>query len=258
MITSTSNVQVKYVIGIQTKAKMRREEGVYVIEGLRMFKETPKELIEKVYAGEEFFKEKEFLFSGCPKVELVSEKVLKAMSDTKSPQGVICIVKQKSYDLHTILGENEEPLLVILEDIQDPGNMGTIFRTAEAAGALGVILSKNCVDIYNPKTIRATMGSIYRLPFFYAEDLHEVLDDLENIGIKSYGAHLLGETSYHCQDYKKGAAFVIGNEGNGLSEEISKKISTLIKIPMQGQVESLNAAMACGILLYEAARQRLL
>lgn len=258
MITSTANAQVKYVTGLQTKAKLRKEEKLYVTEGLRMFKETPKDEIEKVYAETEFLKEYRDLFEDCKQVEEVSLNVLKAMSDTKSPQGVICLVRQKSYELKDLMGREAAPFLVLLEDIQDPGNMGTIFRTAEAAGATGIILSKDCVDIYNPKTIRATMGSIYRMPFCYAEDLSEVLELLKEKGIVSYGAHLRGKEFYHCHDYKGGVAFVIGNEGNGLSEEISGQINTLIKIPMQGQVESLNAAMACGILLYEAARQRML
>lgn len=258
MITSTSNAQVKYVTGLQTKVKLRREEKLYVTEGLRMFKETPGDEIEKVYAETEFLKEYRDLFRDCKQVEEVSFNVLKAMSDTKSPQGVICLVRQKSYELKDLMGGDAAPFLLLLEDIQDPGNMGTIFRTAEAAGATGIILSKNCVDIYNPKTVRATMGSVYRMPFCYAEDLSEVLELLKKKGIVSYGAHLRGKEFYHCHAYKGGTAFVIGNEGNGLSEEISEQITTLIKIPMQGQVESLNAAMACGILLYEAARQRML
>ena len=153
--------------------------------------------------------------------------------------------------------ENYEkaPFLMILEDLQDPGNMGTILRTAEGAGVTGIILSKNCVDLYNPKVIRSTMGSIYRMPVMQA-DLLEILPVLKENKIQTYAAHLKGKNWYHEEDYTEGTAFFIGNEGNGLSDELSDSADCLIKIPMEGKVESLNAAMAAGILMYETARQR--
>ena len=153
--------------------------------------------------------------------------------------------------------ENYEkaPFLMILEDLQDPGNMGTILRTAEGAGVTGIILSKNCVDLYNPKVIRSTMGSIYRMPVMQA-DLLEILPVLKENKIQTYAAHLKGKNWYHEEDYTEGTAFLIGNEGNGLSDELSDSADCLIKIPMEGKVESLNAAMAAGILMYETARQR--
>ncbi|MDD3219973.1 MAG: RNA methyltransferase [Lachnospiraceae bacterium] len=303
MITSTSNAQVKNVIQLRTKAKARREQGVFVVEGLKMFEEAPAFLMEQVYVSESFLKQHGELESLAQYgYEVVADKVFKTMSDTQTPQGILCILRQENYTLEDILQPPKEdapvsltqvfqmaevsgshvehiktkqkdagkkasdisnnndksyaPLIIILEDLQDPGNLGTIFRTAEGAGVSGIILSRNSVDIYNPKTIRSTMGSIYRMPFIYVEDLSEIMDKLKNHGIRTYGAHLKGINTYDHESYEGGSAFVIGNEGNGLTDELSEQIQCLIKIPMQGKLESLNAAMACGILVYEAARQR--
>ena len=120
----------------------------------------------------------------------------------------------------------------------------------------GVILSRDCVDIYNPKVIRSTMGSIYRMPFVYVEDLPEVVSMLSGMGIRTYAAHLEGKNSYDKENYKKGTAFLIGNEGNGLRKETADAADTYVRIPMCGEVESLNAAIAASVLMFEAARQR--
>ena len=154
------------------------------------------------------------------------------------------------------MGEKEHPLFLVLEDLQDPGNMGTIFRTAEGAGVDGIFMSTNCVDIYNPKVIRSTMGSVYRVPFVYVEDLPAVLDSLKDYGITAYAAHLEGKNRYDQECYRKGTAFLIGNEGNGLREEVAERADIRIRIPMEGQVESLNAAIAAAVLMFEAGRQR--
>ena len=134
--------------------------------------------------------------------------------------------------------------------------MGTIIRTAEAAGVDAVFMSKDCVDIYNPKTIRSTMGSIYRMPFIYIEDILNLLDLFRKNGVKSYAAHLDGEKFYDQEDYCSGTAILIGNEGNGLRDEVTEKADKLVKIPMHGEVESLNAAIAASVLMFEVFRQR--
>ena len=131
-----------------------------------------------------------------------------------------------------------------------------MFRTGEGAGISGVILNRTTVDLFNPKTIRSTMGSIYRVPFYIADNFAETIRDMKQKGIRTYAAHLEGKKSYDGFDYRGSSAFLIGNEGNGLSDEIASLADTYIRIPMAGQVESLNAAMASGILMYEAARQR--
>ena len=139
---------------------------------------------------------------------------------------------------------------MVLEDIQDPGNLGTIFRTAEGAGASGIILSEGCVDIYNPKTVRATMGSLYRMPFIYSHELSETIGKLKAAGLTVYAAHLKGERSYDEIDYSD-SAFLIGNEGNGLKDETAALADTYIRIPMEGSLESLNASVAASVLMYE-------
>ena len=171
-----------------------------------------------------------------------------------TPQGVLALVKMMKYSLEDLL-EQEKPLFLVLENLQDPGNLGTILRTGEGAGINGVIMSHDTVDIYNPKVTRSTMGSIFRVPFVYVDDLLEVAETMKQKNIITYAAHLNG-TDYTKEDYQKGTAFFIGNEGNGLTDKLTDKVQKKIKIPMCGKVESLNAAMASGLLVYEARRQR--
>ena len=147
-------------------------------------------------------------------------------------------------------------LFLALEDIQDPGNLGTIIRTAEGAGITGIIMSDDCVDVYNPKTIRSTMGSVYRMPFLYVHDLPEIILALQAKGVCIFAAHLEGSSAYDEADYCRKCAFLIGNEGNGLRAEVAACADQYIKIPMCGQVESLNAAVAASVVMFEAARQR--
>ena len=256
MITSTANAQVKNLAQLIKKSKARTEQGVYIVEGIKMFQEAPKNEIVKAYISEELYEKgtlREAL-EGIPH-EILKKEVFDHVADTKTPQGILCIMKQKKYTLEQLTA-GECPLLLVLENIQDPGNLGTMMRTAEGAGVTGVLLSKGCVDIYNPKTIRSTMGSIYRVPFLYTDDLLGDLDKLHEKGITTFAAHLKGKGYYDEESYCVPTAFLIGNEGNGLSDEISEKAKQYIKIPMEGQLESLNAAVAAAILMYEASRQR--
>lgn len=259
-ITSLTNQRVKEVVLYVGKAKERKKADVYVVEGSKMFMEAQTEDLVEVFVSEQFLaKAGEEQLARLKQIDArvcqVTEEILRKMSDTQSPQGILCVLKQKHYDLECFL-KTPRPLLVVLEDLQDPGNLGTILRTGEGAGITGVIMSKECVDIYNPKTIRSTMGSIYRVPFVYVEDLHEVIRELNERGITTYAAHLRGEKTYDSFSYEEGCAFLIGNEGNGLRESTAELAAQYLKIPMQGSVESLNAAIATSILIYEAARQR--
>ena len=256
MISSTSNPQVKRLAQLQKKSKARNEEKVFIVEGLRMFVEVPEERVEKVYVSESFYnKKKQELNLQDYSYEILSDNVFQHVSDTMTPQGIMCVVKQKQYNIEELL-QIENPHFMVLDNLQDPGNLGTIVRTAEGAGVHAVFLSKESVDIFNPKTIRSTMGSIYRMPVIYVEDLLTLLDTFKEKGIKSYAAHLAGKNSYDQECYKDGTAILIGNEGNGLRDEVSQKADILVQIPMQGQVESLNAAIAASILMFEVARQR--
>lgn len=250
-------MQVKQVMLLNRKARERRKQGVFLVEGLKMFVEAPRERLVKTYVSESFIQEEEHekVLEGI-EYEVVKDSVFAQMSDTLTPQGILTIVKQEQYSIGDITDAEKTPLFLVLEDLQDPGNVGTIFRTAEGAGVTGIIMTKNCVDIYNPKTIRSTMGSIYRVPFVCVEDLDEVLEWFENNEILTYAAHLRGENFYDQEDYNKGTAFFIGNEGNGLTDELSEKADRWIRIPMEGKLESLNAGVAAAILMYEASRQR--
>lgn len=259
MITSISNAQVKQVCAYVQKAKERRKDGVFVVEGRKMFEEAPLAWIVKVYVTEAFLDKhhkdairEKLLQTGY---ETVTEEVFAKMSDTKTPQGVLCLVTWPVYTLEEMVSDRNGTF-VVLEDIQDPGNLGTIIRTGEGAGISGVIMTRETVDIFNPKTIRATMGSIYRVPFVYVEDIAKAIACLKQADISVYAAHLKGTQYYDAFDYTKGSAFLIGNEGNGLKEQTADLADVYVKIPMAGQVESLNAAIATTLFMYEAARQR--
>lgn len=254
MITSKGNEKVKNVVDLQKHTKARVKQETYVVEGLKMFEELPRENILEVYATAEIVDKHAQALNGLA-VEIVDERIFAYMADTKTPQGILCVARQMKYETADLLGK-PQPFLLMLEDLQDPGNVGTIFRTAEGAGVDGIILSANCVDVYNPKAVRAAMGSMWRVPFLYTDDLLEVIEKMKKANITTYAAHLDGDGMYDQEDYQRGCAFLIGNEGNGLSDKLTKAAEKLIKIPMEGKVESLNAAIATAILVYEGARQR--
>ena len=281
MITSSSNQQIKDIMQLQKKSKTRWQQRVFVVEGPRMVAETPRELVQKVYLSESFRREKLSGDRDCSAVragageqdsdgmrnmdwklwlenyeyEIVSDSVFSAISDTKTPQGILCLVRMPEYALADLL-KSDCPHLLLLESIQDPGNLGTMLRTGEGAGVDGIIMNRSTVDLFNPKVIRATMGSLYRVPFVLVDDLAETAGTLKRHGIALYAAHLKGTETYDTPDYTKGTAFLIGNEGNGLSDETAALADAYIRIPMEGKVESLNAAIAATLLMYEVHRQR--
>ncbi len=285
MITSTSSSQVKHIVNLQKKSKLRKEEKQFVVEGIKMVSEAPKDRLVKVYISEtfkadneEFLKKMNYEALGKDILEVVSDNVFVRMSDTQTPQGIMAVVKMSDVCIEDMFEKDnytdskddgadkvedntvdakKQPLLLILENLQDPGNLGTIVRMAEGAGVTGIIMSSNTVDIYNPKTIRSTMGSLYRVPVIYVDDICKAVDECKEKGVKVYAAHLKGTDNYNQKDYAQPTAFMIGNEGNGLSDRLTQKADELVRIPMQGKVESLNAAIACTILTYEAVRQRL-
>jgi TrmH family RNA methyltransferase len=256
MITSKSNIKVKRIKKLQKSAKARVEEGLFVVEGSKMVFEAPDDLLTECFVSETFYKKNpnKVRELGCP-YEVVSDQVFEALSDTKTPQGILGLVKELKYSVEEILG-GEPPLLLVLESIQDPGNLGTIFRTAEAAGVTGIIMNTTCVDIYNPKTIRSTMGAVYRQPFMIVSQLEDFLGMAKESGVKLLAATGMGAKSYEKEDYQSPVGLLIGNEGNGLSESILSLADERIRIPMKGQGESLNVAVAVSVLAYEAYRQR--
>ncbi len=258
MITSSSNNKIKQVIQLKKKAKARAEAGLFLVEGFKMVEEAMEFGIQEIFIAEsreEEFQKQHNSTLGTLSYEVVSDKLFQEMSDTVTPQGILATVKIPKYSLEDILAKSDGHI-IMLENLRDPGNLGTILRSAEGAGATGVILSKESADIFNPKVIRSTMGSVFRVPFCYVEDFRDAMRKAKNQGITLYAAHLQGSKEYESFNYTKPCGFLIGNEANGLTEETGELADTLIRIPMAGKVESLNAAMAASILMFEVARQR--
>ena len=295
MITSTGNGRIRELAKLKKSAKDRNEKGIFLVEGPKMFREIPFSLLREAYASESFLKTADGRLAMTQaeqagiRMETVSDSVFQYVSDTRSPQGILAVVEQLRYSvdelkqsrmpadaeadmraasetkLLTAAGpktaakaeaHGKQPLVIVLENLQDPGNLGTILRTAEAAGATGILLSKDCADIYNPKVTRSTMGSIFRVPFVYTDHLQEELLNLKKAGVRLYAAHLKGSTDMYAETYTGASAFLIGNESRGLAEDTAALADQAVRIPMSGKVESLNAAVAASVLLYEAKRQR--
>lgn len=260
MIESRSNPRIKALSALIKKKKARDEEGVFVVEGRRMFMEAPDEGIKEIYVSKSFLEQ----FKNEPGIgeklercgyEVLSNEVFRSVSDTQTPQGIMCIVRQMKYDIEEVIS-GPSPFLLFAEDIQDPGNLGTMIRSGEGAGITGVLMTDNTVDIYNPKTIRSTMGSVFRTKFCHVPDMKAAVDMAKSAGIKVYAAHLKGKRVYDEPDYKGPCGIIVGNEGAGITEETALAATELIKIPMKGRVESLNAAVAATVIMYEIARQR--
>ena len=267
MITSTSNNQIKNIIALNKKARERKAQRLFVVEGIRAVAEVPALLLHAIYYVEGFGASSDGqafisdIRSKAPNVpmEEVAKNVFNSMSDTVTPQGVLAVVKMQDFTMDEVLGKatGKPAHIVILESLQDPGNMGTIIRTAEGAGATGIIMNSTTVDLYSPKVVRSTMGSIFRVPHIVVSDLGSTLTELkEKHGVSVYAAHLKGEKFYDEFDYTSPTAFMIGNEGNGLTDETANMATSYLKIPMEGQLESLNASVAAALLMYETHRQR--
>ena len=256
MITSMANQKIKRILELQKHSKARYKEGLFVAEGIRLFEEIPDELIEAVYYTDAFalkYDNKERL--ARLNNETVEESIFKKISDTVNPQGVMALVRFPKWDADAILSE-ENTLLLCLENVQDPGNLGTMIRTSEAAGVRAVFATKDSVDVFSPKVVRSTMGAIFRVPVIYIEDIAAMEKMLLSAGVSVYAAALSEKNEYTDVDYRGKCAILIGNEGNGLSDAAITGATSAIKIPMEGRVESLNAAVSAAVIMYEAKRQR--
>ncbi|MDO4962404.1 MAG: RNA methyltransferase [Eubacteriales bacterium] len=257
----------KFILELQKKPKVRRESGLYTVDGPKMAGELDPGDVENVYVTKSFlasqhFKECEELLRSV-RYELVQDSEMKQMSDTVTPQGILVVARQKRVRGIRAMAEGvKDPLFLILETIQDPGNLGTIFRTAEAAGVTGIIMNNETVDAWSPKVVRSTMGAVLRMPFTAVDDLNEAVTKLasgaftEGNKVNIYAAHLDGAVDYAAADLKGASAIMIGNESRGLSDELSGRADKKILIPMCGRTESLNAAVAAAVICFEAARQR--
>lgn len=266
-ITSVNNDKVKRITKIMSSPKERKYSGKYLVEGLRMVREIPFEDLDSLYMTQEFFDKHVIRDAHLMKLVnravdksksyIVSDIVLRKLASTEKPQGIVALTDIKEYRLEDILGdEDTTPVILIIERLQDPGNMGTIIRTAEGAGVTGILVSYDSVDIYSPKVVRSTMGSIFRKKIVITYDMVGDIKRLKNAGIRIFGMHLDGRSIYD-EDLTGPSAFLIGNEGAGLSDDISSMTDKLLRIPMLGKVESLNAAASATIITYEALRQRI-
>ena len=261
MIVSKSNTIVKYVSSLHKK-KARWKDKKFFIEGIRSVEEciNSKGLIQQVLYSDSLFDTDRGsnLFEEIKnkyKTYHVEDKILKNISDTENPQGIIAVVGFFLDSLDDII-KDKNNFIVILDRVQDPGNVGTIIRTADAFGASGIIVTNGCVDIYNPKTIRSTMGSIFHVPITFTDDIISTISELKKKNIKIISTSLSAQKFNYDLDYNKEFALVVGNEAFGVSDEVLSHSDYTMKIPMSGRAESLNAAIATGVVMYEVFKQR--
>lgn len=259
IITSKENEEIKKIKKLYDK-KVREEERKFIIDGIKILKEAFEEKadIEKIVICRDLLDKNsqltdEAFLNKIKEYETIetSESVFKSISEVQTPQGIIAIIRineeRNKIDLN-------EDLFLVLDDIQDPGNIGTIIRTADSAGISQIIATKGTADCYNSKVIRATMGAIFRVKVIYTDNIINTLDMLQKNNIKVLATDLLATKTIYEADYNK-SAIVIGNEANGVSKKVLDKANEKIKIPMWGRAESLNAAVATGIIIYEAKRK---
>ncbi|MCR4892201.1 MAG: RNA methyltransferase [Lachnospiraceae bacterium] len=251
MIESPSNPKLKRIRQLLDRSRARREEDAFVVEGLRSFREIPEDDIIEVFISQSFRKDHPDIQG-----EIIKENIFNHLSDTQNPQGILAVVRQRHYTIEQIM-RSSEGLLLILEGIQDPGNLGTMLRVGEGAGVSGILMDRNTADIYSPKVVRSTMGSIFRVPFLYSSDLPDLILGLKEEGVRIYSSHPKAEQLYFEAEYPKKTAFLIGNEGRGLSDELSSLADERISIPMMGKTESLNAAISAALLMYQYRTQRM-
>ena len=250
VITSKDNEIVKHIRKLRDK-KFRDEAGEFIVEGIKMIEEAVREKakIKMVVVCEELNQgpiQKEILYKiAKEKIVYVSDKVFKVLTDVTTPQGILAVVNNEI--------DFSKDLYLVLDNIQDPGNMGTILRTADSVALTQIIVPKGNADSYNPKVVRSTMGAIFRVNVIEVDNLVKTIKEMKKHKIQVLATDLATDYSIYDVSYKR-SAIVIGNEGNGVSPEILELADKRIKIPMPGKTESLNAAVATGIILYNAIR----
>ncbi|NMB26198.1 MAG: RNA methyltransferase [Firmicutes bacterium] len=263
LITSTQNPQIKRMRSLYTR-KGRERTGLIPVEGVRFVMEALAAAEKGVTSVDAIFCE-----DGCEhsldeelskalgrfqnQIMRCSTSVFKTLSDTGTPQGIVAAVTRPSQEVSLLSGQGQASYLIV-DRVQDPGNLGTMIRTAAAAGAQGIFCLSGTVDPYNSKTLRATMGSVFRIPIVTGVDSRELVTDLQSHGCRLIAADIDAE-HYHFEiPYTGPNAIIIGNEGQGIGRDLLDAADTRVKIPLAQGVESLNAAVACGILLFEVVR----
>lgn len=251
-IESKNNNLFKEIKKLKEK-KHRIKSNKYIIEGLRFLEEAIKSKvsIDSIIFTESFkVKNPELFLKINENIKLIqmNESLLKQLCSTENPQGVVGVINMKNKEL-----KNGE-LVVLVDKVQDPGNMGTIIRTAHAAGAAGIVMTKGTVDIYNDKTLRSTMGSIFYIPIVEDDSL-DFVKSLKADGYKLVVSSLQGKNNFFEENLQGKVIIAVGNEGNGVSDEVYDIADIKVKIPMPGEAESLNVAVATSIMIYEKIRQ---
>ncbi len=258
MITSLQNATIKHIFHIKDKPKVRKKESLFIMEGIKSIEQVDEDCIKLRVVSQAFAEAyASYMQSMDPrKTRVVSDAVFKHLSDEVTPQGILALVTIHKYCWSDILSR-KNPLILILEAVRDPGNMGTIIRTADAVQADGILISKDCVDVYNPKTVRSTMGSICHIPIMDNRAIEKDILELKENNIHIVATHLRGKHYLYDLDMKQPLGLLFGNESRGISKKIADSADQWIKIPMLGRAESLNAGVAASICMYEAIRQRL-
>lgn len=260
-VTSKDNQWIKEWRRLSDSAKYRRESGLFAMEGARLCGDalrsgvTIQTLLYTASALAVYGSVVESLLAAADTAVEISPELSRYMGDTINPQGVFCIAKMLDnsliIDKINIIGKYSA-----LEDVQDPGNVGTVIRTAEALGLSGILLSDGCCDIYNPKVLRASMGGVFRMPLMRVEDMASTITTLQQRGMTAYACVVDADATPITQvDMGQGSVALIGNEGNGLQANTVAVCKHRITIPMFGRAESLNASMAAGIVLWEMSRK---
>ena len=258
-IASLQNPSIKHIRMLHKK-KYRDTYGQYLIEGPKMVKEALQqgERIWALVVAQSFdwgeFKAQLGFCAENLKILMVKDSLFTHISDTQTPQGIMAVVHKKDYHLEDVLN-SPAFFIVVLDQIRDPGNLGTIIRTVDAAGGDGVVLLKGCADPYSPKVVRSTMGSIFRVPLYEVDDHIDFFKRLVQADTHVLVSHLHGSNLFEWPGGYDKIAVVIGNESEGVRQEICRFASSLVKIPMLGGAESLNASVAAGILIYEVLRK---
>lgn len=259
LITSKDNEIIKHIKKLSDK-RYREQNNCYIVEGIKLVEEAIQEnaTIERIVICEESTKTAEIsknLMYEIAKYDCiyVTEKVFKTISQVVNPQGILAVIKNEKEKIQI---KYDEDIIVVLDNIQDPGNLGTILRTIDSIGIKQLIVSKGTVDAYNSKVVRSSMGAIFRVEIVETENLKETIETIRQNGYKLLVTSLDAKKSIYDIDYNK-KIIVIGNEANGVSKEIQEIADQKIKIPMIGKTESLNASAATAVILYEYVRQRL-
>lgn len=261
-ITSPKNSLIKEIKSLYRK-RDRWNNQLFIIEGIKIIEEALSNKVDLKYIvftdkllltaeGKEFFEKIKYEEN----IVRVTESIIKEISDTENPQGVIGVAQFQVSSLEDLINK-DNPSIIFLDGLQDPGNLGTIIRTCDAFNLDGIILGEGSVDPYNPKVVRATMGSIFRVPLLVSNNSLETLSKLRENKIKILATSLETNLPIYYIDYREGFVLVIGNESKGVDQEILKLSDQLIKIPMPGFAESLNAGVAASIIMYEAMRSKL-